>query len=282
MDCPEGKIYNPKTKRCINDTPANRKKIGYKSLSPKNDLSFRNNLSFRNDLSFKRINSPQHDLIPPMGPLIHPDFIKNFEISTNKIKKNEQLKDNYIEFYTYLYEDRIPKLISKEAPLNLIELDDLLELSKIVTKEFQDMNLIDQDDIKEIKILENQLKEVFRNNEVIDNRPSKKNIGSFIIEPLRYKNRLQLVSLYNTIVEKKKKMEVVTKKSKNFNDLITDSLIVRLLLGKRYVDELIRLKIFSHDDLYKNMFENENVFEELEELHKKYMEAYKKSKKNSS
>ena len=51
---------------------------------------------------------------------------------------------------------------------------------------------------------------------------------------------------------------------------------------KTYIDELIRLGVFSYDDLYKNMFESENVFNDLKELHNRYYEAYKKNMKNTN
>ncbi len=264
MKCPEGKIYNPKTKRCINDTPANRQKIGFKSKSKSKSPQ----ILIRRDP-------------PPMGPLIHPDFIKTYEISIDKKKKKKQLKKNYIEFYTYLFNNRITKIINKEVPLSLMEKNDLLELSKIVTHELEMISVVDEEDIKAIHVMENQLKEVFKNNEVIDDQPTKKNIGGLVIEPLRYKNRLQIIGLYNLIRGERFQMKE-SLKLKDFSDLITSSVISRLVSYKLYIDELIRLGVFSHDDLYKNMFESEYIFDELIKLHADYMEAYKKTKKNNS
>jgi hypothetical protein len=280
------KIYNPNTKRFIKNTSTNRNKIDrlntliVKDLISKkvksNDI---NNSAVRN--VFKRIKEREGLYPPPMGPLIHPEFIKNHETNINRNKKREELKNNYIDMYTYLYEERIPKIIKKEVPLSVMEKNDLLELSKIITKELKDIDLIDKDDINEIKIMENQLKEVFKNNEVIDDQPTKKHIGSWYIEPLRYDNRLHLLNLYNLIKSEKSFMQGSIKLN-TFEALVTSSVIIRLVLGKRYIDELIRLKIFSHDDLYNNMFESENIFDELQELHKKYIEAYKKTKKNNN
>ena len=272
-DCPKGKIYNPKTKRCINDTAANRKKIGVlinlKLVLPNNSSLKANSL-----LSIKK-------LIPPMGPLIHPDFIKTHEIDIDEKKSRKQLKKNYIKFYTYIFKDRIPKITNNEVSLSLMEKNDLLNLSDIITKELNEINLLNDEDIKQIKTIENNLKEAFKHGNVINDQPTKKRVGNWYVEPLRYKNRLQLLNLYDLFRSKKAGLEGSIRYN-NFRFFVSHQDLDSTLRNKTYIDELIRLGVFTHDDLYKNMFESENVFDELRELHNKYYEAYKKNKKNTN
>ncbi len=265
-NCPEGKIYNPKTKRCINDTPTNRKKLG---------------LNVKSKSVSSKKNSSHHNSIPPMGPLIHPEFIKTHDIDIDSKKKLKQLKKNYIQMYNYLYDDRIPKILDNEEPLSLMEKNDLLELSNIVSKELQEINLLDNDNIKIIREVENKLKDIFKKGNVINDQPIKRKCGNWYIEPLRYKNRLQLLNIYDIIRDTIAGLEGSIK-SNHFQFLTTHQEIDSTIRYKDYIDELIRLKVFTHDDLYKNMFESENVFDELAELHKKYFEAYKKTKKNNN
>jgi hypothetical protein len=59
---------------------------------------------------------------------------------------------------------------------------------------------------------------------------------------------------------------------------VTSGPIKRILEGKKYLDYLIKHKIFSHDDIYKKVFKSEKVFDELKEDYKKYREIYKKEK----
>ena len=162
-----------------------------------------------------------------------------------------------------------------------MEKNDLLNLSNIVTEKLTRINVVDKEDIEAIHIMENELKEVYKKNTVINDQPIKKRVGNWYVEPLRYKNRLQLLNLYDLFKVKKAAL-ILSVELNDFSGFISHQNLDSTLRDKKYIDELIRLGIFSYDDLYKNMFESESVFNELEELHKKYYEAYKKNKKNTN
>ena len=111
------KIYNPKTKRYINDTPSNRLKLkqngGTLTTTPKrlNVLSTQklvntgftaNNITNNKTRNvFTRIKK-DHNIryIPPMGPFIHPDFIKTHEIDVDEKKEKRTIKK---QLYRFLY-----------------------------------------------------------------------------------------------------------------------------------------------------------------------------------
>ena len=108
-----------------------------------------------------------------------------------------------------MYEERLPKVTNKEAPLSIMEKNDLLELSKVVTDKLTRINVVDNEDIEAIDVMENELKEVFKKHTVINDQPIKKKVANWYVEPLRYKNRLQLLNIYEIIRLKKAKLKEV-------------------------------------------------------------------------
>ena len=87
---------------------------------------------------FTRIKK-DHNLryIPPMGPMIHPDFIKTHAIDIDEDLKYDTLEDNYIDFYRFILNDRFTNIVkhSNKNILSLMEKNDLFALLKI-TKEY--------------------------------------------------------------------------------------------------------------------------------------------------
>jgi hypothetical protein len=53
------------------------------------------------------------------------------------------------------------------------------------------------------------------------------------------------------------------------------------LQKKVYLDYLIKHKIFTHDDIYKNTFKSDRVFDELKEKFAQYRKLYIKEKGTS-
>ena len=113
------KIFNPKTKRYINDTPSNRLKLkqngGTLTTTPKrlNVLSTQklvntgftanNIINNKTRNVFTRIKK-DHNIryIPPMGPMIHPDFICNYEIYIDPKKKRTIKRQLYRFLYIFI------------------------------------------------------------------------------------------------------------------------------------------------------------------------------------
>ena len=63
---------------------------------------------------------------------------------------------------------------------------------------------------------------------------------------------------------------------------ISKGLIDDLKEGKQYMDYLIDHHIFTYDDLYKNTFESDKVFDELAVRYEKFREIYDKLKGKKS
>ena len=78
----EGNFDNTKTIKSTNAAFINTKK-----------LSLNSNL--------KSIVAQPKKYIPPMGPFIHPEFIKTYDV--NESLEYDTLEDNYIDFYQYIY-----------------------------------------------------------------------------------------------------------------------------------------------------------------------------------
>ena len=68
-----------------------------------------------------------------------------------------------------------------------MERNDLLELSKVVTNKLMRIDVVDNEDIEAIHVMENELKEVYKNGNVINDQPLKKRVGNWYVKPLRYK-----------------------------------------------------------------------------------------------
>ncbi len=110
-----------------------------------------------------------------------------------------------------------------------------------------------------------------------DDTPKYAVVEDMEVKPDRFFLRNQVVRCFSLYKDTKEVMDIALKNN-NITIYVSRGDLRDILDDKKYLDYLIKHKIFSHDDIYVNTFPHENVFEELKELHKKYMILYEKTK----
>lgn len=110
-----------------------------------------------------------------------------------------------------------------------------------------------------------------------DDTPKYAVVEDMEVKPDRFFLRNQVIHCF-TLYKNCYKTIDISIKTNEISSHIGTKYINIVINTKKYLDYLIKHKIFSHDDIYVNTFPNENVFEELKELHKKYMILYEKTK----
>jgi len=208
--------------------------------------------------------------IPPLGPMMH--------WSIDGIYGNGQDQKNAYEFIKFLKEkyfelkDNNVREISKSEILDYIEMsDDLSNMDRLSTQ----LNQYSAS-------LREKFKELKKTMKLINDQPKHDVFeynGRAVMEirPSRTFNRAQVADVYNFYMQimKSLKSEILKK---------TNTVIPRShVLGdqkrhKAYLDHLIKLNVFSYDDIYKHTFKNEKFPEELEALYKRYLDKYPSEK----
>lgn len=114
----------------------------------------------------------------------------------------------------------------------------------------------------------------------IEDEPKNRVIAEVELKPHRVSIRgrvLRAYDLYNDTL-----LAINSSLSSGFVNYYVSSGQVRdVCRYKVYLDYLIKHKIFSHDDIYKNTFKNDNVYYELKEKYAEYRKLYKKEKGQS-
>jgi hypothetical protein len=244
----DGKIYNPQKNEWVSNGMLNRNEI---------------NNQFET---------------PPMGPVIHIDFIKDYEgHSTNKmIYENEN--NNCINFYKFYYEERLPYLLSLN---NRNEYNEIIKLGKLLLKRANNDKEITEETYNNNLKLYNDFIEMYKNSKKMDDVPKEHRINMTRIFPCRYKTRDMTLGIYQSIQWNIYRMKNQMKNNDFSESPIGKQKIRSLLKDKLYIDELIREKIFTKEDLYYKMFKNENVFEDLQNLYNEYEIQFKQYVKDN-
>ena len=114
----------------------------------------------------------------------------------------------------------------------------------------------------------------------IDDIPKPKIVGKTEVHEDRAENRLEVFAKWNQI-----RINLIfidrTIKTNKIDITIAKGEVRDLLLGKKYLDHLIAQNIFSYDDIYKNTFTSEKVFDELAKKYQLYRKIYKEIKGES-
>ncbi len=215
-------------------------------------------------------DAPQHPL--PMGPFMIFDIEKEYKVYT--VKDFEKQMVPMINFIS----DRL-KETNKLECYSKFEFDDFSKQLKSMLRWIN--NSFISTDKKYIKYtnackkLQKDIETIKTRNYEYDDTPKYAIVENIEVKPDRYFLRHKvnfLFSLYQTAFE--------TMKIALHNNEITFIVgISDIINDKKYLDYLIKHKIFSYDDIYKNTFPSENVFEELKEIYKKYMVLYNQVKK---
>jgi hypothetical protein len=261
-DCPEGKILNPKTNRCINDTPANRKKI-----KEENKIKTQINIKQTEELL---INKSRDYIAPSMGPIIH----YNYKYQPG-ISKEGVVIDNMFNLLKYVNK-RIKTIIKNEELIGKMEYNELLDLMKLFKRKFSNGEDEDKDIVDIINKNENKFLDYGNNRTFINDIPEEEFIQNIEIHPERIKNRGELIRIYAWTMSCIENMNYTL--IKNLKDIATISSgeVMNMYNQKYYVDALIKKKIFREEDLYSKMFESKNIWKELRDTYKQYRIKYHK------
>jgi hypothetical protein len=191
-----------------------------------------------------------------MGPLIY------WDIYDNKSEQHCKTMVNYIK-------TRLIEMDKSTEPLSRMELEEFKDICYDAIRE------IDTDKATDFcsKLIQ-KTNYLEKTRLVVDDRPRYHVISDIQIKPKRefIRNRVaRILRLYEsctgTINYAIKHKDIATNiSSGQIRDLKND---------KKYLDYLIEHNIFSYDDIYKNTFKSEHVFDELAEKYKKYREIYK-------
>jgi hypothetical protein len=255
-ECPEGKILNPKTNRCINDTPANRKKI-----KDENKLKSQVNIKQTEELL---ISKPRDYIAPSMGPIIH----YNYKYQPG-ISKEGVVMDNMFNLFKYI-NNRIKAIVKNEEIIGKIEFIELLDFMKLFRKYYKD----DDDFLKVINKNEKKFLDFGNNRTFINDIPKEEFVHNIQIHPERIKNRGELIRIYAWTTICIDRMKDITERNQNERATIGAGEIMNLYNQKYYVDTLIKKKIFREEDLYGKMFESKNIWKELRNIYSQYRIKY--------
>ncbi len=260
--CEEGKIFNPKTNRCISDTPVNRKKI--EELQTNKSKS----------KSITPINN-----IPPMGPIIHPEYIYDIKDTLDNIKEFKIIKKNNLILFNYIYAKRFNELLKSNTNISFseMEIDDLLKLGKDIKEYLYNGEFITKEKYEKAIKLDNKIRNIVKKNTItiIHDLPVEKYVGTNKIYSSRYEIRKLVKSRYDRV---RRDLNVIknTLESRDFgNEVINYTHIKSVLRDKEYIDELIKLGIFSFDDLWNNVFKDPFIYDKLLITYRKYLELHK-------
>ncbi len=257
----KNKILNPITNRYINDTPINRKKI---EKINKLELSLETNSS-------------------KMGPVIYPEYIYDIEDENNEIKKNDLITRNYLSLYEYIYIKKFKEISKskKNLILSKMEIEDLLQLGKNISEYLKNKNLFTQNQYNCIKTLDEIIIDIINKDTttIINDLPENKHIGTNKIYSSKYEIRKLVNNIYNLVRNKIYIMNNALKYKYIGRNIINNTDIQLIRKDKEYIDELIKLGIFTYDDLWLNVFKDPKIYDKLLFTYVKYLELYNKLKK---
>jgi hypothetical protein len=263
-DCPEDKILNPETNRCINDTPSNKKKIE----------KYLKNIKTHNLIMTNEREAPS------MGPVIFPDYYE--VLTTNNNKRGEIREKNYRKIFTYNFKRLKEIKKNPDIPISKLEYNDLIKLGKLSAEYLFNDEIIKKDLYDKAINLLKEVKEIYKNANKINDIPEPKIIGfGFHIESSRYEMRKSLNGLHDSIINLIDDMTYSIDNNDFEDDIINKGTISLNLERKEAIDELIKLKIFRKSEIYSIVFQNENIWDDIKKLYKKYNQLSIKYKNNN-
>lgn len=215
----------------------------------------------------KALSSSNRASIPPLGPMMHWNYR-----TTNDLKHyNETREASALEFMKFI-RDRLT--VMRDAnKLSKSELLDYLQM----TNEFLAMHF-DAKITQNIIVLQSWLTKFKKEKVLIDDQPKSEICENIEIHPSRTKNRAEVVFIHNFYVDLKGDILLELDRKSNLN---ISALHVKLLTSyKKYLDRLIELNLFTHDDIYKKTFNNESFPDEVAKLYKQYRDKYYGNKEN--
>ena len=223
----------------------------------------------KNAVSAKKTSSKE---APSFGPMIYWKFNTR---DTLKIHANIRIFVDYIRSKIHEYYDDKTIVISK------MELDEFLEILKDLKDYVEDENFEGREKfLKRIKNLILGAKDILKTHKFTDDAPKRDVFEKMELRPDRLFNRGQVLFIYNYFMSTKHTFETAIKYDKIFSHE-GEGTMRRIREMKKYLDHLIKLKVFRYDDIYHKMFDSEKNYNALFELYKKYKVIYKRTEGKS-
>jgi hypothetical protein len=210
------------------------------------------------------IKSIKINRIPPMGPMI--DWQFNTETPDDE-------ENNLIEFH-----DFIDEIIENKHKYKFtkMEIDDYIDIITIGKNYFKN----EKDYFEAFSELLEKLNQIKRTSKLINDIPKPTTIAHMQIRPSKMYIRgrvLRCFQLWKSAYDSINGALLTQKISTHVSKLQMKNVLEQ----KKYLDYLIKHKIFSHDDIYKNTFPNDKVYNELKDKYEEYVVLYKKLKGKS-
>jgi hypothetical protein len=212
----------------------------------------------------KKVESPKNYKIPPMGPMIHWDY------NADDLKEKA---NNFIKFFNYI-DKRIGEIL-EEKLVSEMELNEIIGILKEGKERFDDKSHLDIveelfDDIKSIK----------KSRKIIHDLPKETVVNLMHVRSNRLSIRANIVWIYGLYEEAISTMKAALQNRKIIT-MWDSGHIKNILSDKVYLDYVIKHRIFTYDDIYKNTFPSEKAFEELQKTYKEWVKLYKDIKGKS-
>lgn len=200
----------------------------------------------------------KRDKAPPMGPMMH-----------WKMKTDGTEEDNMKKMVNYIKKRLLDLDKVSGTVYSQMEIDDFKGILKEALALF-----IDKKAKEFCQKLYAHINYIEAHDKFIDDLPKSKIVGKTEVHVDRVDNRREVYAIWNRCTFNIVRITTMIKERK-IDELIPSGAIRDLVLGKKYLDYLIAHNIFSYDDIYKNTFTSEKVFQELAEKYKEYRKLYK-------
>jgi hypothetical protein len=209
--------------------------------------------------SIKKSKSNDYE-VPPIGPMIHWEL---------KARSDREERNNLIKILNYINTrlDVIDNRKTNESKLEMNEFNDILKISKDIFEDKKDTLTFVNNLIKDVQ-------DVYKDKVLVDDVPKKTIISGLHVIPHRIgtrKNVLYALNVTNSLIAT---FNEAIQENKIFNTVPYGE-FVRVSSFKKFLDYLIKHKIFTHDDIYKNTFKSDKIFDELKDKYEKYKVIYK-------
>jgi hypothetical protein len=200
---------------------------------------------------------------PPMGPMIH--WRLNAEVPTEE-------RNNMLKFLKYI-QATTKELEENNEQISKLFLEDMIDILKEGASLFADKGGY----VKLINKLIEQLKTLKLSNRVYNDVPKATIVAYLEVKPSRKFIRgrvLRCYSLWKSIMN----LIEGTLLTKKIQTHASRQQLDNVLEQKEYLDYVIKHKIFTYDDIWKNTFPNDKAYDTLKVKYEEYIKLYKEIK----
>lgn len=216
-------------------------------------------VSPKKEITKKTVKS-KRAYIPPLGPMMHWEYKITLDFETGL----QLERKNATQFLRFI-QDRYFAL-KNEKELSKSEFNDYVDMLAAIRSEIAwSKNTYDV-----IDTLHGYFMGLKKRVKLINDLPKYDIVYNVEISQSRASNRKTICEIYNTYAVLKLHIEDELKHKSN----LAIQSPHRLFEYKKYLDHMIKLKLFTYDDIYKHTFENDKFPEEIAALYKKYEDKY--------